>query len=685
MKLQIIYLLLLAKLCYGQTLNLPVRNSSLPNGDQFVNIITSLSLNDREDTIYSHVIKGNIPDFQRNLKPITVNKIINSTNYSLTYYVLCDYIAIGSDTNYFLCPMTPVLAQRICDYTNCIMPTRKMVNDIWTNASVKLSPSTIPPSAQMTTVPVFAQHNSTVRTQRQAVITTYPLGNLVGGDKKDVVISNIIYGYPSPERVVIYGWHQLNGSPIQPLYNGHENFYADYSHGIRLVQEKAILNGDTVTISSILQSSTLNSLLSDEGVISVPRYPLPSVSLSKPTSFAAINHSSISIKILITNDASVEFYKVFVGTNGINFPNTFQITQSNNIIAGLNSNTQYFIKLVACAGSSSSDTSEVLGAVTSQSSNNVLIVSGFDRNSTGNTYNFIRQHGNAFYYNNRYYSSATNEAITNNLINLSNYEIVDYILGEESTVNETFSTIEQSKVSNFLDNGGKLFVSGAEIGWDLDYKGTTTDKNFYYNYLKSQYIYDAPNNVSNTYYGIKSIVSSIMDNVSDFNFDNGTNGTYNVDYPDVIQNINGSAPCLYYNDFSSQYAGIYYAGLFPNGSNIGKLVYFAFPFETIYPEASRNEVMNKILLFFDSTTDYNFTNIENSITIYPNPFNQYINIKTNNIQTIESIKLYSIDGKLLKRFDNYKDKINTEDIKKGLYLLEIKSKDISQYFRIVKS
>jgi len=52
------------------------------------------------------------------------------------------------------------------------------------------------------------------------VLATHPLGELVGGDKKDVVISNIIYGYPAPGRVVIYGWHYLSGTPIQPLYNG---------------------------------------------------------------------------------------------------------------------------------------------------------------------------------------------------------------------------------------------------------------------------------------------------------------------------------------------------------------------------------------------------------------------------------------------------------------------------------
>jgi len=52
------------------------------------------------------------------------------------YYVLPDYLAVGSDQNYFLCPMTPILAQRIADYAECTLPTRKMVNEIYFQAKV---------------------------------------------------------------------------------------------------------------------------------------------------------------------------------------------------------------------------------------------------------------------------------------------------------------------------------------------------------------------------------------------------------------------------------------------------------------------------------------------------------------------------------------------------------------------
>jgi hypothetical protein len=153
-----------------------------------------------------------------------------------------------------------------------------MSNQIWTNAAFKMNPVSIPPSAEMITVPVFAEHNEIVRTQRVAFTNTYPLGSLVAGNKKDVVVSTLIYsnlhtGVPKP--VVIFGWHYQDGSPIQPLYNGHEETYADYSHGARFVQMNLTVNGNPNTVTNVLTNPTLADLLSDETVAPSFTIPLP--------------------------------------------------------------------------------------------------------------------------------------------------------------------------------------------------------------------------------------------------------------------------------------------------------------------------------------------------------------------------------------------------------------------------
>lgn len=267
---------------HAQTLNLPVRQASALNGTQFVATISSpsLSLTSRENMIYNEVANGNVPDFYRNLKSVASSAVINSLTQTVVYYVIPDHLAIGHDTDYFLCPMSPMLATKIGNLTGCTLPTRKMVNDIWTAATVKLAPQPIAPSSQMITVPVFATHDSMVWTQRKPLLATHPLGELVSGDKKDVVISNLIYN--TANRVCIYGWIQTNGTAIQPLTNVHSDTYMDYSHGIRLVQNECMLNGTTqTTIQTVLESSTLNPILSDEGTMSQPWYPYLGTSINE--------------------------------------------------------------------------------------------------------------------------------------------------------------------------------------------------------------------------------------------------------------------------------------------------------------------------------------------------------------------------------------------------------------------
>jgi len=270
-----LFLMISIEAAFPQSLNLPERGPGSLNGGAIVEAITPLSREAREERLFQEITSGNIPDFLRTLVPVTSSGVVAGTTKVVTYFVTPDYIAVGADVDYFLSPMTPLLAQRLADTLRCILPSRKMVNDVYSAAPLKLAPAPILPSAAMITVPVFAQHDSIVWSQRSPQLTAHPLGTLVGGTKKDVVISNKIRndlksGVPRP--VVIYGWHQLNGSPIQPLYNGHAETYADYSHGIRLVLDSTEVDGVPRTLSAVLQDPLLSSILSDEGAIRIARY-----------------------------------------------------------------------------------------------------------------------------------------------------------------------------------------------------------------------------------------------------------------------------------------------------------------------------------------------------------------------------------------------------------------------------
>jgi hypothetical protein len=110
-----------------------------------------------------------------------------------------------------------------------------------------------------------------VRTQRAVFRISHPPGALVAGHKKDVVISARLAG--TTNKVAIYGWHRTNGVPIQPLYTGHAADWVDYSHGIRLVQQRMTVNGEPKTVAEVLADPKLAGLISDEGVIIHLRYP----------------------------------------------------------------------------------------------------------------------------------------------------------------------------------------------------------------------------------------------------------------------------------------------------------------------------------------------------------------------------------------------------------------------------
>lgn len=387
-------------LVHGQTLNLPPRASNALGGQAFVNVITPMAEPpdaQRENWIYAQIASGNIPDWMRNLTLVTTNAIINGVNHTISYYVAPDYMAIGSDTDYLLEPMTPLLAQRVSVLLNCTLPTRKMVNDIWTAAPLKLAPNPIPYNATnlIQTVPYFNQENSMVWTQRVASIPTpYPLGTLVSGDKKDVIISTYIYNNLTaevPNPVVIYGWIQLSpyNTPIQPLFNGHEEYYEDYSHGIRMVQQAATLDGAPTTISAVLTNPAVAAVLSDEtvfagNVIPQPYYTVGAtapVIITQPYSQSVKQGANVAFSVLSVGDAPLTYIwqhnnqTVASGTN---------LTLSLTNVTGANAGT-YTVVVSNSAGTAAS-----LPAFLMVSSNSfpVLFSDNFDADTSAN-WNFF--------------------------------------------------------------------------------------------------------------------------------------------------------------------------------------------------------------------------------------------------------------------------------------------------------
>ena len=127
-------------------------------------------------------------------------------------------------------------------------------------ATLKLVPRPMTPDSTMTTLPVFARHDSLVSAACPPLPPCGPF--LMAGHKKDIAVTNRLH--TEPGRLFIYGWHYPDGRAIQPLSAAHGIGYVDYSHGVRLVRDEVLIDGRLHSLRAALQDPVLYALVSDE-------------------------------------------------------------------------------------------------------------------------------------------------------------------------------------------------------------------------------------------------------------------------------------------------------------------------------------------------------------------------------------------------------------------------------------
>lgn len=242
---------------------IPPRPVQALTGSQFAASIGMLDGPQRERAILRELLEGNLPSFLRRLVPVELAGPVNGRPLNATIFVMPDYLAIGSDVDFLRIPMNLETALAIAARFAFVLPTRKMVDAIYQQSAYHFVPEPLIAGPNMRSTDYYRTHNERIETQ--ARIRGIPLGSLVSGHKKDVVVTNLLAR--TEGRIAIYGWHRPNGTPIQPLSTVHGVCYADYSHGIRLVSEMAIEDGTRRSLRDLLQGAQLAHALSDEGTI----------------------------------------------------------------------------------------------------------------------------------------------------------------------------------------------------------------------------------------------------------------------------------------------------------------------------------------------------------------------------------------------------------------------------------
>ena len=246
---------------------LPPRPPGMPTGSAFAERVHDSDLGSRERLAATAILMGNVPVGSRTWMPVTVVMTLGDRRHSLTYWVTADYLAVGSNDDFLRMPLSPGTAQRLADALVCALPTAKMVDDIYRAATVRLEPRPFSPDEfDITSMAVFEASNEAIEKAR------WGRTGLIAGIKKDLVISEQILDHP--DRSCIYGWHQLDGTPIQPLYCGHVREHVDYSHGVRLVHQMVHLDGRKTHIAEVLRDPVLFPMLSNTGPLIAWRYPV---------------------------------------------------------------------------------------------------------------------------------------------------------------------------------------------------------------------------------------------------------------------------------------------------------------------------------------------------------------------------------------------------------------------------
>jgi hypothetical protein len=350
-----------------------------------------------------------------------------------------------------------------------------------------------------------------------------------------------------------------------------------------------------------------------------------------PRALSVTNGIQVSWNIPVSQggSGSPTGYLVYVSTNGYGFGNPTAVSApiTNFTFSNLLTGVDYYFRVSATNAGGESMPSEVVGCrrAAEPATARGLVVNAFDRfdrslnlrqtpaaenykppghdNNTGsmdrvlparvNSFDYVVPHGRALSANGWAFDSCQNEAVAGGLIALSNYPVVIWACGNESTADESFSAAEQLVVSNHLAAGRALFVSGSEIAWDLDRNSgpTAADRTFLNSVLRARL--NGNTNDDSGSYTVTPAVGGIFVGRANGLFDDGSRGIYWVGYPDVLVTNAGSRVAMNYSGVGWGAAAVQYDGT----QGGGRSVYLGFPFETLTDATRRTEYLGDILNF----------------------------------------------------------------------------------------
>jgi hypothetical protein len=200
------------------------------------------------------------------------------------------------------------------------------------------------------------------------------------------------------------------------------------------------------------------------------------------------------------------------------------------------------------------------------------VVDGFDRIFGGSWTDLRHEHAGRL---GRLAKAATasNEAVLDGDVDLTDFPVVIWMLGDESVADKTFSSAEQALITSYLDAGGALIASGSELAYDLRTNGSA---------LLSRLgaVYSADDANQNTAKGVGPLAT-----LASFSFGTST-APYVEDYPDVLATATSATTILRYGN--DMIAGV---------GRAGASAVIGFPLETLESDAALAALIDALVDF----------------------------------------------------------------------------------------
>ena len=229
-----------------------------------------------------------------------------------------------------------------------------------------------------------------------------------------------------------------------------------------------------------------------------------------------------------------------------------------------------------------------------------LIVDGFDtwneRHGEGLNHTFGVTYGEALDAAGVDFDTCSHQAVGKK-VRLKDYQNVVWFLGDDGPEEGTLDAGQRRQIKRFLEAGGHLFITGANLGQDLVEKGKDRDEAFLTTVLKTAFVeYDG------CHYKVKAAdESKVFPQGTAFRFNGRNAEIYPVDEPDVLNPAlgGGGRPALSFDGVVGHY-GVEFEGCIGRGRKPAKVMVWGFPFEAVYPAETRLALMKQVVDFFSA-------------------------------------------------------------------------------------